>query len=148
MMIIYINIVCDRNNPTWRRILVGRDFCCCWCFIVIVVVIVVVVVGRVRRAIPIRRACRRRRPRHCHLRAQQTRLPRFPGRPVPDLPVSWPIWSSERVNGKTDLFDYQYLHLISLLMSFVSSLRYNVNLIFRRKKSTDKYVCFKNLLLN
>jgi len=50
------------------------------------------VIGRVRRAIPIRRACRRRPRRcRCRFRAQPTRLPRCPGRPVPDLPVSWPI---------------------------------------------------------
>lgn len=63
--------------------------------VVIVVVIVFVMVSRVRRAIPIRRAYRRR-PRRCHPRARPTRLLRCPGHRVPDLPVSWPIWSSER----------------------------------------------------
>lgn len=42
---------------------------------------------RVRRAIRVKRACRPRR-RH------RGRRPPSLGRPVPGLPVSWPIWSS------------------------------------------------------
>jgi len=88
-----------QNNPTCRRIRLAATFSAVVFVVVIVVVVVdvivvvVVVVGRVRRAIPIRRAFRRRL-RRCRCRqrhGRSKRLQRCPGHPVPGLPVSWPI---------------------------------------------------------